>query len=94
MRGRQLSLSNFCLILVKFFFCLFDKPALTHVSLQGINIGPAAPVASKSYRFDKVKQVIIDYHIKNMLDDDIIMRIESPYAPLWYYIERIMKEFG
>lgn len=52
-----------------------DKLELTHVPWNKINTGSAAPVSSKLYDNDKVKQGIIDYHIQKMLTDDIIRPI-------------------
>lgn len=39
-----------------------DKPELTDVTWDEIITGDIAPVATKSYRYDQVKQSIIDYH--------------------------------
>lgn len=57
-----------------------DKPGLTHVAWNEINTGSATPVASKPHCYEKVKQAITDYQIKNMLVDDIIMPINSHFA--------------
>lgn len=57
-----------------------DKPRFTHVSLHEIHTGNAAPVAKQPYRYYQIKQNIIDYPINTMLDDDIIMTIDSPFA--------------
>ncbi|GFT58696.1 retrovirus-related Pol polyprotein from transposon 297 [Trichonephila clavipes] len=38
------------------------------------------PVVSRPYRYDRVKQGIIDYHIDKMLRDGTICPINSPYA--------------
>lgn len=37
-------------------------------------------MASKPYRYDKVKQSMIYYHISKMVEDDIIMTIDSLFA--------------
>ncbi|GFW23406.1 uncharacterized protein TNCV_3805041 [Trichonephila clavipes] len=40
-----------------------DKPGLTHVLYHEIDTGDQGPVVSGPYRYDRVKQGIIDYHI-------------------------------
>ncbi|GFW24735.1 retrovirus-related Pol polyprotein from transposon 297 [Trichonephila clavipes] len=47
-----------------------DKLGLTHVLHYEINTGDKPPVVSKPYRYDRVKQRIIDYHVKKMLKED------------------------
>ncbi|GFT84094.1 hypothetical protein TNCV_1149611 [Trichonephila clavipes] len=44
-----------------------DQPGLTHVLYHEIDTGDKGPVVSRPYRFDRVKQGIIDYHIEKML---------------------------
>ncbi|GFX56532.1 retrovirus-related Pol polyprotein from transposon 17.6 [Trichonephila clavipes] len=56
-----------------------DQPGLTHVLYHEINTGDKGPVVSRSYRYDRVKQGIIDYHIEKMLQEGTIS-IQSPYA--------------
>ncbi|GFY31631.1 retrovirus-related Pol polyprotein from transposon opus [Trichonephila clavipes] len=57
-----------------------DQPGLTHVLFHEINTGDKGPVVSRPYRYDRVKQGIIDYHIQKMLQEDAIRPIQSPYA--------------
>ncbi|GFW78491.1 retrovirus-related Pol polyprotein from transposon 297 [Trichonephila clavipes] len=47
-----------------------DQPGLTHVVYHEIDTGDKGPVVSRPYRYDRVKQGIIDYHIDKMLRDD------------------------
>ncbi|GFV98007.1 retrovirus-related Pol polyprotein from transposon 297 [Trichonephila clavipes] len=46
-----------------------DRPGLTHVLYHEIDTGDKGPVVSKPYRYDRVKQGIIDYHIEKMLQE-------------------------
>lgn len=57
-----------------------DKKGLTHLVWHEIHTVSAVPVASKLYKYDRVKQRIIDYQINKILADDIIMSIDSPFA--------------
>ncbi|GFW70828.1 retrovirus-related Pol polyprotein from transposon 297 [Trichonephila clavipes] len=57
-----------------------DQPGLTHVVYHQIDTGDKGPVVSRPYRYDRVKQGIIDYHIDKMLRDGKICPINSPYA--------------
>ncbi|GFX08621.1 retrovirus-related Pol polyprotein from transposon 297 [Trichonephila clavipes] len=57
-----------------------DQPGLTHVLSREIDTGDKGPVVSRSYRYDRVKQGIIDHHIKKMLQEGKIRPIQSPYA--------------
>ncbi|GFU84128.1 retrovirus-related Pol polyprotein from transposon opus [Trichonephila clavipes] len=57
-----------------------DQPGLTHVVYHEIDTGNKGPVVSRPYRYDRVKQGIIDYHIDKMLRDGTICPINSPYA--------------
>ncbi|GFT59679.1 retrovirus-related Pol polyprotein from transposon 297, partial [Trichonephila clavipes] len=59
---------------------LTDQPGLTHVLYHEIDTGDQEPVVSRPYRYDKVKQGIIDYHIQKMLNDGTIHPIQSPYV--------------
>ncbi|GFS61551.1 retrovirus-related Pol polyprotein from transposon opus [Trichonephila clavipes] len=64
-----------------FFWGLFsDQPGLMHVLYHEIDTGDKGPVVSRPYRYDRVKQGIIDYHIDKMLRDGTICPINSPYA--------------
>ncbi|GFY27901.1 retrovirus-related Pol polyprotein from transposon 17.6 [Trichonephila clavipes] len=56
------------------------QPGLTHVLYHEIDTGNKEPVVSRSYRYDRVKQGIIDYHIEKMLQKVRIRPIQSPYA--------------
>ncbi|GFT22833.1 retrovirus-related Pol polyprotein from transposon 297 [Trichonephila clavipes] len=57
-----------------------DQPGLTHVLYNEIDTGNEGPVVSRPYRYDRVKQGIIDYHIEKMLQEGKIRSIQSPYA--------------
>ncbi|GFW36229.1 retrovirus-related Pol polyprotein from transposon 17.6 [Trichonephila clavipes] len=57
-----------------------DQPGLTHVLYHEIDTGDKGPVVSRPYRYDRVKQGIIDYHIDKMLREGTICPINSPYA--------------
>ncbi|GFW75416.1 retrovirus-related Pol polyprotein from transposon 297 [Trichonephila clavipes] len=56
------------------------RPGLTHVVYHEIDTGDKGPVVSRPYKYDRVKQGIIDYHIDKMLRDGTICPINSPYA--------------
>ncbi|GFV54525.1 retrovirus-related Pol polyprotein from transposon 17.6 [Trichonephila clavipes] len=43
-------------------------------------LGDKGPVVSRPYRYDRVKQGIIDYHIEKMLQEGAIHPIQSSYA--------------
>ncbi|GFW68759.1 retrovirus-related Pol polyprotein from transposon opus [Trichonephila clavipes] len=57
-----------------------DQPGLTHVLYDEIDTGDKGPVVSRPYKYDRVKQGIIDYHIEKMLQEGTIRSIQSPYA--------------
>ncbi|GFY28172.1 retrovirus-related Pol polyprotein from transposon opus [Trichonephila clavipes] len=57
-----------------------DQPELTHVLYHEIDTGDKGLVVSRPYRYDRVKQGIIDYHIDKMLREGKIRPIQSPYA--------------
>ncbi|GFW24925.1 retrovirus-related Pol polyprotein from transposon 297 [Trichonephila clavipes] len=57
-----------------------DKPGLKHVLYHEIDTGENPPVVSRPYRYDRVKQAILDYHVDKMLKEGTIFRIQSPYA--------------
>ncbi|GFS71479.1 retrovirus-related Pol polyprotein from transposon 17.6 [Trichonephila clavipes] len=57
-----------------------DQPGLTHVLYHEIYTGDKGPVVSRPYRYDRVKQGIMDYHIENMLREGKIRPIQFPYA--------------
>ncbi|GFW39578.1 retrovirus-related Pol polyprotein from transposon opus [Trichonephila clavipes] len=56
-----------------------DKPGLTHVLYHEIDTGDKKPVVSRPYRYDRVKQSTLDYHVEKMLKVRIIIPIQSPY---------------
>ncbi|GFX22971.1 retrovirus-related Pol polyprotein from transposon 17.6 [Trichonephila clavipes] len=58
----------------------FPINRLTHVVYHEIDTGDKGPVVSRPYKYDRVKQGIIDYHIDKMLRDGTICPINSPYA--------------
>ncbi|GFW66701.1 hypothetical protein TNCV_1371341 [Trichonephila clavipes] len=57
-----------------------DKPGLTHVLYHEIDTGDQEPVVSRSYRYDRVKQGIIDYQIQKRLKEGKIRPLQSPYT--------------
>ncbi|GFV53125.1 uncharacterized protein TNCV_4129391 [Trichonephila clavipes] len=57
-----------------------EKPGLTHVLYHESDTGDQLPAVSWSYRYDGVKQSILDYHIEKMLKDVTIIPFQSPYA--------------
>ncbi|GFS49558.1 uncharacterized protein TNCV_2968481 [Trichonephila clavipes] len=46
-----------------------DKPELTHVLYHEIDKGDIPPGVSRPYKYDRVKQEIIDYQVNKMLKD-------------------------
>ncbi|GFY33333.1 retrovirus-related Pol polyprotein from transposon 17.6 [Trichonephila clavipes] len=52
----------------------------TRSPVQSFGSGDKEPVVSRPYKYDRVKQGIIDYHIDKMLRDGTICHINSPYA--------------
>ncbi|GFY27133.1 retrovirus-related Pol polyprotein from transposon 17.6 [Trichonephila clavipes] len=57
-----------------------DKPELTHILYHEIDTGNNPPVVSRPYRYDRVKQEIIDYHVDKMFKEGTIILIQLPYA--------------
>ncbi|GFX32628.1 retrovirus-related Pol polyprotein from transposon 297 [Trichonephila clavipes] len=57
-----------------------NQPGLTHVFYYEIGTGDRGPVVSRPYRYDRVKQGIIGYHIEKMLQEGKIRPIRSLYA--------------
>ncbi|GFT99099.1 retrovirus-related Pol polyprotein from transposon 297 [Trichonephila clavipes] len=53
-----------------------DQPGLTHVLYHEIDTGDKGPVVFRPYRYDRVKQRIIDYHIEKMLQEGPIRPIQ------------------
>ncbi|GFU18973.1 retrovirus-related Pol polyprotein from transposon 297 [Trichonephila clavipes] len=47
-----------------------EKQGLPHVLCHEIGTGDTPPVVSRPYRYDIVKQSIIDYHVEKMLKED------------------------
>ncbi|GFW32416.1 uncharacterized protein TNCV_675751 [Trichonephila clavipes] len=60
--------------------CPLDQQGLTHVLYHEIDTGDKGTVVSRPYRYDRVKQGIIDNHIDKMLQEDTIRPILSTYA--------------
>ncbi|GFT12347.1 retrovirus-related Pol polyprotein from transposon 297 [Trichonephila clavipes] len=58
-----------------------DKPGLKHVLYYEIDTGDNPPVVSRPYKYVRVKQEILDYHVDKMLNEGTIIPIQSPYAP-------------
>ncbi|GFX19580.1 hypothetical protein TNCV_2074881 [Trichonephila clavipes] len=46
-----------------------NKPGLTHVLYHEIDMGDKPPVVSRPYRYDRVKQSILDYHVEKMFKE-------------------------
>ncbi|GFW04730.1 uncharacterized protein TNCV_3897821 [Trichonephila clavipes] len=57
-----------------------DQPGLTHVLYHEIDPGDQGPVVSRPYRYDRVKQGIINYLNQEILKEGTIWPIQSPYA--------------
>ncbi|GFW99259.1 retrovirus-related Pol polyprotein from transposon 297 [Trichonephila clavipes] len=57
-----------------------DKPGLTHVLYHEIDTGDNPPAVSRPYRYDRVKQEILDYHVDKMLKEGATIPIQFPYA--------------
>ncbi|GFT20859.1 retrovirus-related Pol polyprotein from transposon 297 [Trichonephila clavipes] len=57
-----------------------DQPGLTHALYHENDTGDKGPVVSRPYKYDRVKQGIIDYHIEKMLQEGAIRPIQSLYA--------------
>ncbi|GFX95300.1 retrovirus-related Pol polyprotein from transposon 17.6 [Trichonephila clavipes] len=57
-----------------------NKSGLTRVLYHEIDTGDQGPVVSRTYRYDRVKQETIDYHIEKMLKEGTNRSIQSPYA--------------
>ncbi|GFW40742.1 retrovirus-related Pol polyprotein from transposon 17.6 [Trichonephila clavipes] len=56
-----------------------DKPELTHVLYHEIDTGDQGPIVSRPYRYDRVKQRIIDYHIQKIIKEGTIWSIQLTY---------------
>ncbi|GFX44775.1 hypothetical protein TNCV_1826371 [Trichonephila clavipes] len=57
-----------------------DKPGLTHVLYDEIDTGDNPQVVSRPYRYNRVKQEILNYHVDKMVKEGTIIPIQSPYA--------------
>ncbi|GFW42909.1 hypothetical protein TNCV_734421 [Trichonephila clavipes] len=57
-----------------------DKTGLTHVLYHEIDKGDNPSVVSRLYRYDRVRQAILEYHVEKMLKEGTIIPIQSPYA--------------
>ncbi|GFY03932.1 retrovirus-related Pol polyprotein from transposon 17.6 [Trichonephila clavipes] len=57
-----------------------DKLGLTHVLYHENDTGDNPPVVSRPYRYDRLKQEILDYHVDKMLKEETVIPIQSPYA--------------
>ncbi|GFW67319.1 hypothetical protein TNCV_2595521 [Trichonephila clavipes] len=49
-----------------------DKPGLTYVLYHEIDTGDKPSVVSRPYRYDRVKQKIVDYHVNKMPEEGTI----------------------
>ncbi|GFX35540.1 retrovirus-related Pol polyprotein from transposon 297 [Trichonephila clavipes] len=57
-----------------------DKPGLTHVLYHEIDTRDNPPIVSRPYRYDRLKQEILDYYVDKILKKGTIIPIQSPYA--------------
>ncbi|GFV94750.1 uncharacterized protein TNCV_3864731 [Trichonephila clavipes] len=57
-----------------------DQPGLTHALYHELDTGEQGLAVSRPYRYDRVKQRIIDYHIEKLLQEGTFRPIQSPYA--------------
>ncbi|GFU09178.1 uncharacterized protein TNCV_1122041 [Trichonephila clavipes] len=48
-----------------------DKPGLKRVLYHEIDTGDNPPVVSRPYRYDRVKQELLDYHVDKMLKEGL-----------------------
>ncbi|GFU72760.1 retrovirus-related Pol polyprotein from transposon 297 [Trichonephila clavipes] len=55
-----------------------DKPGLACVLYHEIDTGDKPDVVSRPYRFDRVKQAILDYHVGNILKEESPILIQTP----------------
>ncbi|GFW10075.1 uncharacterized protein TNCV_4208401 [Trichonephila clavipes] len=80
--------------------CILDLPGLTHVLYHEIDTGDKRPVVSRPYRYDRVKQGIIDSHIEKMLQEALRalalnsreqlireQREDPELGPIFHYVE-------
>ncbi|GFV18932.1 retrovirus-related Pol polyprotein from transposon 17.6 [Trichonephila clavipes] len=59
-----------------------DKPGLKHVLFQEIDTKDKPPVFLWAYRYDRIKQSILDYHAIKILKEGTIIPIQSTYVSL------------
>ncbi|GFV68568.1 uncharacterized protein TNCV_3130231 [Trichonephila clavipes] len=59
-----------------------DNPGLTHVLYHEIDTRDKPSLVSRPYRYDRVKQEILDYHVDKMWKECTIIPIQSSYASL------------
>ncbi|GFX13919.1 retrovirus-related Pol polyprotein from transposon 17.6 [Trichonephila clavipes] len=52
----------------------------SHVLYHEIDTEDKPPAVSRPYRYDRVKQTILEYHVDKMLKEGTIIPIQSPYA--------------
>ncbi|GFY26763.1 retrovirus-related Pol polyprotein from transposon 297 [Trichonephila clavipes] len=57
-----------------------DKSRLTHILYHEIDTGDNPPIVSQPYKYDMVKQEIINYHVDKMLKEGTIIPFQSPYV--------------
>ncbi|GFW00201.1 hypothetical protein TNCV_2914831 [Trichonephila clavipes] len=57
-----------------------QKSLGTSVLYHEIDTGDNPSVVSRPYRYDMVKEEILDYHVDKMLKEGTIIPIQSPYA--------------
>ncbi|GFV63210.1 uncharacterized protein TNCV_2077421 [Trichonephila clavipes] len=55
-----------------------EKPV--EIDLSDTKLGDRGPVVSRPYRYDRIKQGIIDYHIEKIIQEGTNRPIQSPYA--------------
>ncbi|GFT13339.1 retrovirus-related Pol polyprotein from transposon 297 [Trichonephila clavipes] len=67
------------------------KPGLTHVLYHEIDTEDNPPVDSRPYRYDRVKQEIIDYHVDKMLKEGTIIPVQSPFDVDYRKVNAITK---
>ncbi|GFV02760.1 hypothetical protein TNCV_1452661 [Trichonephila clavipes] len=54
-----------------------NKPGLTHVLYHEIDTGDNPPVVSRPYRYDRLKQEILDYHVDKMWKEGTTLASKS-----------------
>ncbi|GFY31509.1 uncharacterized protein TNCV_4693531 [Trichonephila clavipes] len=69
-----------------------DKPGLTHVLYHEIDTEDNPSVVSRPYKYDRVKQEILDYHVDKMLKEEISDGIRDGTEFAVGDIERLFEE--